>query len=129
MKKGRQDRAGSSLLEVIVAFALLAIALGTLLPAMSGLLSRSAIAERTWAATAFARSKLEEIGIAIPLREGVVRGTYREDWHWTATITPYARSGVPIGAGLYEVTLEVRGDGNSDPLARLVTVRQRAPER
>ena len=124
-----RHRRGYTLLEVITAFAVLTIALSALIPMISGLLSRSGGAQAKWAATEFAASKLAEIGVVAPIRQGVAAGTYRTDWRWTATTRPHRATGVPLGAGLYEITIEVRDAASDRLVTQLVTVKQARPGR
>ena len=123
MKRGS---AGYSLLEVIVAFAVLALSLSTLFPTVSALSGRSAHATEHWAATEFARSKLEEIGVVTPIARGIDRGTWAQ-WDWRIEIAPYQNAALPPSNGLFEITIEVRRRGGTEPIARLVTVKPGGP--
>ena len=90
---------------------------------------RSGAAAERWAATEFARSKLEEVGIVTPVRPGVATGTYRAYWAWRIETEPYEATQLPPGSNLFEISIEVTRPGQSEPVARLVTVKVAEPAR
>ncbi|MCW3783538.1 type IV pilus modification PilV family protein [Defluviimonas salinarum] len=69
--------AGYSLLEVLVAFAIMSMVLAALLPAQSRLLQRSRSADEGLLAQELALSRLAEVGVAIPDPAGVREVPYR----------------------------------------------------
>ncbi len=86
----RGERAGGfTLLEVIIAFTILALALGTLLQAFTtGLRSLNA-AEAYAMAVMHAKSKLEEVGRIIPVEEGAESGEFEDGFRWVVAISPF----------------------------------------
>jgi general secretion pathway protein I len=78
--------AGFSLLEVLVAFAILSVSLGVLMQIFSQA-SRSTIVAADYSrAIAFAESRLQTVGVLIPLEEGVVPGDPDAGLVWEVSI-------------------------------------------
>jgi len=70
-------RAGFSLFEVLVAFAILSLVLTALIPGQARLLSRAADAEQKALAFDYALSKAAELNVIEPLTVGTTRHSYR----------------------------------------------------
>jgi general secretion pathway protein I len=84
MSKRRQS--GFSLLEVLVAFAILAISLGVLMEIFSrATITAIASAQYSQAAT-IAESLLNEVGVALTLEEGSVSGETESGFSWEITM-------------------------------------------
>jgi len=75
----KRSQAGYSLLEVIVAFAVMATVLSVLIPGQTRLLARNSTSVETLSAYDYARSRLNYIGKITPLEPGVTDDIYR-DW-------------------------------------------------
>lgn len=75
-------RAGYSLFEVLVAFAVMTAVLAVLLPGQSRLLGRAAGSEDRVLAKDVALSELDRIGLDLPLEPGEESRAYR---NWTVT--------------------------------------------
>ncbi|NEX17238.1 MAG: general secretion pathway protein GspH [Halochromatium sp.] len=86
-QKARQG--GFSLLEVLVAFAVLALSLGLLLQIFSKAMSTAAIGETYSRAVALAEAKLDAVGTDVPLEEGVHSGDPEAGMDWIIHIEPY----------------------------------------
>ena len=83
----RRGRArGFTLIEILVAFTILAVAMVALVQAFSSGLRGLGSAEASAVALAHARAKLEEIGSVIPLEAGEVAGEFDDGYRWTALI-------------------------------------------
>lgn len=80
---------GFSLIEVLVAFAILALSLGVLMRIFGGGVKMAAVSEDYSRAVMLAESNLSAVGIEEPLEEGVVEGDSEEKYYWTLSITPY----------------------------------------
>lgn len=80
---------GFSLLEVLVAFAITAIALGVILQIVSTGLRSAALSEDYTHAAVLAESKLSLVGVEIPLQEGVSEGEFDDRYRWKTVVEPY----------------------------------------
>lgn len=101
---------GFSLLEVLVAFAILSISLGVLLQVFATGLRNAGIADDYTQATLYAESILAAIGRETPLAEGVRSGPVNDRFSWRSTVSPFAE-GMPdpqkTGLRAYRVSVEV----------------------
>ncbi|HZH44613.1 MAG TPA: prepilin-type N-terminal cleavage/methylation domain-containing protein [Lysobacter sp.] len=89
---------GYSLLEVIVAFALLAGALALLLGALSNATRQVADADRSGRAALHAQSLLDQLGVGTPLRPGRSEGTFEQGtYRWTLQVAPWQDPTRPDG--------------------------------
>jgi len=111
--RGRQR--GFTLLEVIVAFALLALALTLLLGSLSGAARQVRESADGSRATLHAQSLLAQLGTGEPLRPGVQEGGFEGDrYRWRLEVAPFAdplaaRAQLDPGAPqLLDVRLQVR---------------------
>ncbi|MEI4518005.1 MULTISPECIES: prepilin-type N-terminal cleavage/methylation domain-containing protein [unclassified Stenotrophomonas] len=119
---------GYSLLEVIVAFALLALALTLLLGSLSGAARQVHNADLRTRAMLHAQSLLAATGIEQPLQEGRSQGDWEDGrYRWELQVEPYVdarASALPqtaattvSGPTLAQLTLQVRwGEGNGERL-------------
>ncbi|MCF7749429.1 prepilin-type N-terminal cleavage/methylation domain-containing protein [Bacillus subtilis subsp. subtilis] len=117
---------GYSLLEVIVAFAVLALALTLLLGSLSGAARQIKQADLRSRAVLHAQSLLATTGVVEPLQEGERSGQWEDGrYRWQLQVVPYreARSGAlpaaetVAGPTLAQLTLQVSwGDTEGDRL-------------
>lgn len=77
---------GFSLLEILVAFSILALSLGVLLNIFSGGLRRAIISEEYQQAVTIAQSKMALAGVEEELQEGNIQGTVAEKFFWNTQI-------------------------------------------
>jgi general secretion pathway protein I len=89
----RQCSRGFSLLEVLVAFAILALSLGVLLQIFQRAMSTTAISADYSRIVALAEAKLAAVGADIPLEEGVHTGEPEDGMDWIVNIEPYQPEG------------------------------------
>lgn len=111
---------GFTLLEVLVAFALLALALTLLLGTLSGAARQVAEADQRTRAVLLAQSLMARLGVEEPLQEGTRQGRWDHGaYRWTLEVAPYAepRAAAAVGAAptgavggprLLELRLQVR---------------------
>jgi general secretion pathway protein I len=133
---------GFTLLEVLLAFALLALSMGLLLGMLSGGLRQVSDAERETEASLHAQSLLDALGTLAPIAPGQTRGTFDEDrYRWTLDIreipdpapAPAPTAATPVtplvgGPKVLRVALEVQwGDGGPRRRLEMVTLRARQP--
>jgi general secretion pathway protein I len=86
----RRTRGGFTLLEVLIAFAILAVAMTALMQAFSQGLRSLEAAEDYATAAMLARSKMAEVGPIIPIEEGEHTGDFENGWQWRVVVFPYA---------------------------------------
>lgn len=104
---------GFSLVEVLVAFSILALSLGVLLALFSGGLRNTGIAHEYSRAITLAESKLAEAGVTEPLAPGERQGAFDGQYRWRTQVAEYldegARAPEPLQA--YRVTVRVSWEG------------------
>jgi general secretion pathway protein I len=126
-----QSSKGFSLLEVLVAFVILALVLGVLMQIFSGGLRNTKRAGEYQQAMLLAQSKLEGIGIETALEEGVSSGDFDDIYHWKLEISPYQDEQVSapgpksiVLVKLLQVDLSVEWPGrDKNRVVRLKTLR------
>lgn len=105
---------GFSLLEVLVAFIILALALGVLMRIFSGGLGNIGTAEHYSRAVAIAESELAALGVESPLAEGERTGEAATGYTWRTSVQRYETSTQPEAAAgpvdLYQVEVSVSWD-------------------
>jgi general secretion pathway protein I len=84
---------GFSLLEVLVAFSILALSLGVLLQIFSRAVNTTALSEAYTRAVALAEAKLNDVGVAIPLEDGVYTGEPENGMDWIVNVVSYQPTG------------------------------------
>lgn len=88
MSRSRRQ-SGFSLLEVLVAFAILSISLGVLLQIFATGLRNAGVADDYTRATLYAESILAAIGRETPLTEGARSGPIDDQFSWRGTVDAY----------------------------------------
>jgi general secretion pathway protein I len=73
---------GFTLIEIVVAMAILGVGLIVIIELFSGGLRLGRISEEYTQAIGLARMKLEEISLAEQLREGSEKGEFNKDFRW-----------------------------------------------
>jgi general secretion pathway protein I len=114
---------GFSLLEVLVAFAVLAMVLGALYPIFSATAQQAVLAQDYTRAVSLAESKLADIELLAP---GVQSGESDARFHWLRTVERLAQQDAPRAA--YRIRVEVRWEHRRAPRSvSLSTIRLGAP--
>ncbi len=116
---GKRAVCGFTLLEVLVAFALLAMALTLLLGTLSGAARQVGQADVRSRAVLHAQSLLAVAGVETRLQEGQQQGQWEQGrYRWTLQVRPFveprmsgnATAGEPSAPRLLELDLQVRWD-------------------
>ncbi len=116
---------GFSLLEVLVAFSIMAISLGILLKIFSSGVNMAIVAEEYTVATQIAESLMAKTGIETPLVIGEISGTEVDKYDWRVTINeaPPLLDEAPQTM-LMDVTVTVRwGDDENGRMLELNTLK------
>ncbi len=80
---------GFSLLEILVAFSILAMSLGVLLNIFSSGLQTAMLSEEYVHAITIGQSLLARSGIETPLQQGITTGSEEGKFTWDIQVTPY----------------------------------------
>jgi general secretion pathway protein I len=112
-KKTARAGAGFTLLEVLVALAIAGIGLAFFLAATGVGLQNAGIADQTIQATRLAQSRLAQVGLTVPLKQGNYTGDDGDGFRWQVDIAPPLTHGRGSDAqsprlGLYPVNVRVR---------------------
>jgi general secretion pathway protein I len=115
-------RPGFTLLEVLIALVIFALAFGVLAQIFQTGLRQSATAEVTTAATLLARSQLARVGVELPLEAGELDGETEDGLRWQ-TVIQEAEPPTEEGLASYLVEVTVTwGPGPAEQLT-LTTLR------
>jgi general secretion pathway protein I len=118
---------GYTLIEVLVAFAILALALTLLLGGLSGASRQVRWADDAGRAALHAQSLLDDVGVGTVLQDGHRDGVFEQGrYRWTLDVEPYVDPLLPPDAfidpaapRLLQLSLEVRWGDDADPVKRL----------
>lgn len=112
---------GFSLLEILIAFSILALSLGILLKIFSAGVNTAGVAEEYNAAVQIAESIMARTGVEAPLQQGEATGTENEKYYWRVSVSPFQFMAenvdvTTIPAVLYKVKVIVSwgGDARAD---------------
>lgn len=121
---------GFTLLEIVIAFTILAVALVSLLHAFGTGLRGLGAAQASAGAVMIARSKLEEVGLTIPLHEGESTGDTDQGYEWRVSITRIEDPDLAevFTSFVVPYRVEVAVDGANGGAVKLVTMRLGEPE-
>ncbi len=88
-----QRHKGFSLLEILVAFAIMAVALTIVMRIFGSGVNNAVISEEYTLAVQIAESLMARVGAEIPLRAGEISGNEGDTYRWQVAINPVANSG------------------------------------
>lgn len=109
-------QSGFSLLEVLIAFSILAISMGVLLQIFSRAMSTTAIGGEYSRAATLVEAKLNAVGIEFPLEEGTYSGDPEDGIDWEVNVLRYELEGYLIDQPLvtpYQVSATASWGGES----------------
>jgi general secretion pathway protein I len=108
---------GFSLLEVISAILLLAIAFAALLHVAGASLHLADQSGQVSRADMWAQAKLDALGVAEPLAAGESDGDFGTDYRWHLRVAPWQDDDPPAGSPLtlYRVDLDVQWGAQGRP--------------
>jgi general secretion pathway protein I len=127
MRTGCSEQ-GFSLIEVLVAFMILAMSLTVLMRIFSGGLANVAVAGDYSRALVLAQSQLARAGVSEPLAPGDLGGTWEQQFHWRQVVRPYmpwdtdSNASLTVSAYLVSVIVEWERGGR-DGRIQLESVR------
>src|SRR5687768_8029591 len=119
-------KAGFTLVETLVAFAITALALAGLIPLIAASLTRTESAATMRLAALYAESKLAQLGTEIALRPGELAGQLDERFRWSARVSvmPELLREPSLGVRVYDIAVSVMwGDPSSPRSVTLQTLR------
>jgi general secretion pathway protein I len=126
----RDNEGGFTLVEVIVALAILSLGLSVLLGSMSGSLRQTANAARMAEASALAQSLLAEVGTGLQIKPEDSFGQFRNGYRWHLKMQPYGgvreREEWPVGA--YQVSTEVEWEEGTSRRSYVLTTLRLGPK-
>ena len=107
----RSANRGMTLIEVLVAFVILALAMGVILQIFSGGMRNARLAEGYSRAVFLAESRLASVGLEQALAVGEVSGQVNPDLRWRVNISPLDDGGasgqLAMPMQLYQVRVTV----------------------
>lgn len=121
----RSDERGFTLLEVLVALAILVFGLAAFYQALGGGLQAGVSAEREWRAIEAADRLLTELGRSTPLRDGEATGEFPDGQRWTLRVEPFVpidQADPPPVVDGHLATVEVFGPDPRGPRLRVRTL-------
>jgi general secretion pathway protein I len=128
---------GFTLIEIVMALAILSIGLGLMMQIATGAMRNARQAAQRTEAALYAKSLLDSAGIGERLEEGESSGDFGDDYRWTLSVTkheieqegpnPIDPSMSPVQ--LYRLELQVEwGERPRLQAARFVTLRALTPD-
>jgi general secretion pathway protein I len=128
----RPSERGFTLVELLVALAILGVALGVLFTAISASLDRTRESRNEMIATSLVQSLLARAGTERTLASGTTSGTYTNGFRWRLRVRPYGddddRKAWSADAYVVEASVSWQ-HGAVTHLRRLTTLRIVPPEK
>jgi general secretion pathway protein I len=108
-------RSGFTLIETLVAFAVLALGMSSLMTALSGATRNETRADFLLRASREGQSHLDSLGVDGPIVQGETSGSYDDGLLWTLVVEPYVVLKSPLGGaqvGSFWAYLSIRRPGS-----------------
>lgn len=132
-------QSGFTLLEIVAAFAILAIGLGMAMQAASGAMQQSRQSAEHTRAALHALSVMDTLGVGERLEPGQFEGEFEDGYRWRVEVSPYELDAEELPAGfdpgfaavaLLRVDLVIGWQrGGQEAEARFTTLRAMLPNR
>lgn len=100
-----KGNAGYSLLEVLIAFAIMSLVLSAVIPGQAKVLSRASDKDDAVLAYDYALSKIAAVGYDVPLEVGAVQSEYRD---WLVEMTQEPIEGPELAIELLRIEVVVK---------------------
>jgi general secretion pathway protein I len=130
LSRCESEEAGFTLVEVIVAIAILSIGLTVLMSMMSHSLRQVAQAEKIAEAGSLAQSLIAGVGTELPIREGESGGQFPNGYHWHLAMHQYGdaneREVWPVGA--YTISAKITWNDGPDLRSYSLTTLRLGPK-
>jgi general secretion pathway protein I len=129
MRRHREhhSNSGFTLLEILVALVIFALAFGVLAQIMQTGLRQSTVARSLAGATLLARSELARVGIEVPLQVGAAEGESEDGMHWRTEIELVEGPHEEQSLVLYQVQVTVAWGASPAEQLVLTTLRTGLP--
>jgi general secretion pathway protein I len=130
LKRAVGNEAGFTLVEVIVALAMLSIGLSVLLGLISGSLRQTANAERMAEAGSLAQSLMAEVGTDLAIKLEERDGQFSNGYRWHLRMLPYgdAKEREEWPVGLYMISTEVEWQEDTQRRSYALTTLRLGPK-
>jgi general secretion pathway protein I len=97
MQPGLKQKGGFTLIETLVAFAILALAMSQLLAAAGGGAQNDSRADFLLRAMRLGQSQLAALGVDGPIQQGETSGRYDDGLYWSLKVEPHRTLKSPTG--------------------------------
>ena len=118
-------RSGFTLVETLVAFAVLAVAMSQLMAALGGAANNESRADFFLRACREGQSQLDALGVTERLVQGETNGSYEDGLLWSLNVEPYVTLQSPIkdgGVASFWAHLTIRRPGSSGGATQSLTL-------
>ena len=129
MRRRREhaSASGFTLLEILVALVIFALAFGVLAQIMQTGFRQSTVARSLAGASLLARSELARVGIEVPLQVGAAEGELEDGMRWQTEIELVEEPGEDQSLALYQVQVTVAWGASPAEQLVLMTLRTGLP--
>lgn len=135
LQRAPSRQRGFTLIEIVVAFSILAVGLGIAMQIATGAMRQARSASDYTEAALYAQSLLDNVGVGERLEEGESSGEFDERFQWSLRVEPYEiETDAPVDEAmapveLYRLELLVTWRrGRNEQEARFVTLRALTPD-